>query len=292
MPELPEVETIRADLAEVLPGDTIAAVTATLPKILRGVPAERWAAHLEGLKLAGVRRRAKLLIIDFADSSDSLLIHLKMTGQLFWQDKEAVGVIAGGHTQGKPDDNFQLPNKYTHATFEFESGARLYFNDLRQFGYLEIAGPERVAAAIKKFGREPLDKDFTLDYLAAGFERRPRSILKAALLDQGFIAGLGNIYVDEICFRAGVRPDRRVGTLDEEEIERLWRQMPIVLKEAIKARGTTFNTYRDSKGRRGSFTRRLRVYGRGGQPCVNCGTAIIKTKVAGRGTHYCPRCQK
>jgi len=290
MPELPEVETVRSDLAEVLPGDSIVSIDVLLPKMLRIPLGDDLHQQVVGQQIRNVRRRAKLIILEL-DNDRYLIMHLKMTGQLFWQGADEHQLIAGGHTLSKDELPSGHPNKYTHVIFHLKSGAVLLFNDMRQFGYVELADDDRIRQIDNTYGPEPLTADFTWEAFYGAISRRPRSVLKAALLDQKVLAGLGNIYVDEACFRAGIRPQTRVGDISRRRLKELWRVIPMLLDEAVQLRGTTFNSYRDGRGRRGSFVSKLAVYGRADEPCLKCGTQIEKTRVAGRGTHFCPRCQ-
>lgn len=290
MPELPEVETVRRDL-EVLVGQTLKNLKIITPKTASH-PAAFFKAALLGKRVKEIGRRGKLLIVSFV-SGEQLLIHLKMTGQLIY---EAPGrKIAGGHSE-RPGSYEEavggpLPNHHTRAILEFSRG-RLFFNDLRRFGYLKLVTQEELTLIIaKNYGPEPLEKEFSLAYLSASLKRRKRNI-KAVLLDQKVIAGLGNIYVDESLFAAGILPGRLAPSLKPQEIAKLHQAINRIIKQAINFRGTTFSDYVDSRGRRGNFSQKLMVYGRGQKSCLVCGRPLIKSKLAGRGTHYCPNCQK
>lgn len=290
MPELPEVETIRRDLAGVLVGKKIKDVVVRKAKMARG-GSRRLTKALVGQRVASVERRAKLLMLRLEPSNHYLLLHLKMTGQLTYQD--ANEVIAGGHSWRALEQELpapSLPDKHTHIIFSFTGGAKLYFNDLRQFGYVQVVSPEEKAVIERTYGIEPLTAAFTLEAFRQALGRRAAP-LKAVLLNQAVIAGLGNIYVDEVCFAAGVGPQRRVNRLTHDEVARLWRACTKIIERAIKYRGTTFNTYRDSRGRRGNYLEHLQVYGRMGEPCRRCAGVVKRVTVAGRGTHYCPSCQ-
>ena len=173
----------------------------------------------------------------------------------------------------------------------FADGARLHFNDLRAFGYMKIVQKEEMERVKERFGIEPLTTSFTLAEFTNRLKERKTSI-KAALMNQALFAGLGNIYADESCFAAGIRPARRAVALTRQEIKRLYEAIQRVLKRAIKERGTTFNNYLDPYGRKGNFIKQLKVYGRGGEACKRCQTTLKKIKVAGRGTVFCPRCQR
>ncbi|MSU75257.1 MAG: hypothetical protein EXS55_01975 [Candidatus Magasanikbacteria bacterium] len=235
--------------------------------------------------------------------------------------KSGMTVVAGGHKLSEKDID-TLPNKWTRIVFVFADGGELFFNDLRLFGYMKLATQSEVDAALKKYGPEPpltlpspvgrggdspllagegrrvrsrsqdAGKDFTLSYFSSLFKKRKNTNLKALLLNQELIAGLGNIYVDEVCFVAGVKPTRRVGSITKAEQQKLFHAIPKILTEALKHRGTTFRNFLDSSGKKGNYTDFLMVYDRDGQPCKRCGKIILKTKAAGRGTHFCPKCQK
>jgi len=247
MPELPEVETIRQDLAAVVVDKPIERVRVTLPKIVQPAPAS-FTRSLRGKQFASIQRRGKLLLFSLRDSDRALLVHLKMTGQLIYVAGDEV--IAGGHslspqpTSGPTAYGGALPNKYTHVAMTFTDGCQLYFNDLRQFGYMRLVDAAGRAAAEAQFGVEPLSNDFTVEYLRDVLRGRSTS-LKAVLLDQSRIAGLGNIYVDEAAFYAGVRPTRRAGRVTKAEAVKLHRGIRHVLQQALKHRGTTFNSFTD-----------------------------------------------
>jgi len=291
---MPEVETIAADLSDNLSGQKIISVDLISSKSAKNAPAF-FKKNLINASVKKVSRRGKLLIFEL--SKNYLLIHLKMTGQLIYLDQKIR--VAGGHSLGnKKTASFEdsvggkLPNKHTRVVFNFKSGAQLFFNDLRRFGYLKIVTPDELAMILKNsYGPEPLTPEFTFKYLENLLAKRKTKI-KALLLDQKLVAGLGNIYVDEALFEAGVRPERLAYTLKVAEIKKLFLAINFLIKKAIKHRGTTFSNYVDSKGQKGNFSRFLKVYGRKDEKCVKCGGSIKKIKLAGRGTHYCPHCQK
>lgn len=287
MPELPEVETIKNDLASVLVGLIVAAVDVRLPKMVKS-NRHMFARTLPGQRISSLARRGKLLIVELEGGDRYLLIHLKMTGQLMYRRGEQV--IAGGHSQrGMPVD--YLPNNYSHIIFSFTDGSKLFFNDMRQFGYVKLVSAQEKEDELSVYGVEPLAAAFTVNVLRERLKGR-RVALKSVLLDQSVIAGLGNIYVDEACWRAGVRPQRRADRLTIAETQRLHRGIVTIIRLAIKHRGTTFNNYRDAHGRTGNFVRRLKVYGRAGEVCRRCrSTKLNRVVVAGRGTVYCSQCQ-
>lgn len=287
MPELPEVETIRRGLLPHLIGQTISEVEVRKSKIV-SPDISAFSRILEGNAFADLQRRGKLLIGRLEQGEYSVLIHLKMTGQLIWRDPSGEQV-AGGHPW--PEYNAELPNKYSHIIVSFANGARLFFNDLRQFGFWKLATPEEVAAARSRYGLEPLTEEFTLENFSHRLTSR-KGILKSVLLNQEIFSGLGNIYVDEVCFYAQVRPERRIETLTPEEIGRLHAGCQTIIAHAIEQRGTTVESFTDASGQRGNYSDFLQVYKQEGKLCQRCGQAkIVKTKLAGRGTHYCPNCQ-
>lgn len=193
-------------------------------------------------------------------------------------------MIIGGH----PED----PKKYTRASFDFTDGSKLFFNDLRKFGWLKLVNQIEAQKIFDAHGVEPLTKQFTLNVFHGILERYPKRKIKQLLLDQTLIAGLGNIYVDEACFRARILPTRVVRRLASNNIRKLHQAIIAVLKASIKMKGTSARNYRRANGERGGFVPHLNVYGRAGQPCKRCGTLIKKIKLNGRGTHFCPKCQK
>lgn len=284
MPELPEVETIRRDLERVLLGKDITDVSIRNKRLVRGDQVT-FLAHTIGNQFSRISRRGKLLQFHLAHSDQVLHIHLKMTGQLICQI--AGGFIAGGHPSAKIE---ALPNAYTHVIFTFEDGTVLYFNDVRTFGYVALMSPQAHVDALAKFGPEPFDEALTSSAFQEALSGK-RSV-KAVLLDQSVIAGIGNIYADEICFRALVLPQRRVDTLSRQEKKRLYNAMRSIIKLAVEKRGTTFSNFVDAAGKKGGYMGYLKVYGRKGERCFRCGsTPISKIVVAGRGTHYCALCQ-
>ncbi len=286
MPELPEVETVRAQLWQRLQGKTVESVKVLNLKSTRNDAG--FARKLKGLTLRDIDRVGKLLIFSFKERPDRfLLAHLKMTGQLFVVDKKGEVRAQGGHET--PHDH-TLPNRHTRVVIGFEGGTTLYFNDQRIFGYLHLTNGAGSQAARARFGPEPHADDFDIEYFTKGLQKSGRNI-KALLLDQTFVAGLGNIYVDEALFRAGLRPARLAKSITPAEAKKLAREAGKVLKEGIKHGGTTFQSFKDSTGAKGNYTKKLKVFARHGQPCLTCGTIITKTRVAGRGTHYCEHCQ-
>lgn len=287
MPELPEVETVRLQLRRGLVGKTIRRVTVLHKKTTRHNP--HYAEDLIGKTIAEIDRIGKLMIFSFVGEDDFfLLAHLKMTGQFFVVSGGAI--TGGGHSMTEADVKI-LPGRHTRVAYDFTDGTKLYFNDMRLFGYVATATAAEVAVARGGFGPELIDPDFDDVWFIAKIRTRKTSV-KAALLDQSFVAGLGNIYADEALWRAGVRPMRRADTLTKKEAAALRAAARDVMQESIAVGGTTFQHFVDTDGQTGNFTQFLNVFGKQGTPCPRCGKPIVKTRVAGRGTHYCPGCQK
>ena len=272
MPELPEVETVRRTLLEGgLAGLAIRDVRVLHPGAVRWPEPARFAAELRGRRIDGVSRRGKFLLLDLGGRT--LACHLRMTGRLWLAAREDA-----------------LPS-HTHVVFELSDGRDLRFRDVRRFGGFSLLEADGAMAPelLARLGPEP--EDLTPAALAQACARRPRSTVKALLLDQSVVAGLGNIYADEALHRARVHPARTCGSLSEKERGAVLRALRAVLRDALRHRGTTFLDFRDGAGEPGAFQDFLRVYRREGLPCRRCGTPIQKTRVAGRGTHLCPRCQ-
>ncbi|MDD5071848.1 MAG: bifunctional DNA-formamidopyrimidine glycosylase/DNA-(apurinic or apyrimidinic site) lyase [Patescibacteria group bacterium] len=289
MPELPEVETIKNDLKKRILGKLIIGVEIRGKKAVKSRPVD-FIKILKGGSFSGLDRIGKLLIFELADKKNFLLIHLKMTGQLIYCGEG--GIVAGGHETGREgDETGALPGKHTRLIFSFKDKAGLFFNDLRKFGYAKIVNKKELEKIKGGYGPEPLAKKFTLMALERVLEGKNAPI-KAILLNQGLIAGIGNIYADEALFEAGIKPDRRAGSLSGKEKEALFKAINKVIKKAIKYRGTTFSNYVDPSGRRGGFIKLLKVYHREGEKCKRCGGLIKKIKTAGRGTRFCEKCQK
>ncbi len=302
MPELPEVEIVVRNLRMRILNKKINKINILLPRIVKSRSLKK---ILLGNKFVNVERIGKLIVITL-ERGGYLLAHLKMTGQLIYfshptsppapllrkergtkSSKQII--IVGGHNDGiKPEE---MPGRWTRVIFIFSDRSKLYFNDLRTFGYLRIVNSKELEIVKSKFGVEPLGIELTLNLLKEKIKFRKTSI-KALLLNQQVIAGLGNIYVDEILFAAGVMPTRVANSLKTREIKSIYNTIRPILKKAIKARGTTFNNFVDADGNIGNFVSQLKVYGRNGKKCKKCASIIKKLKVAGRGTHYCPDCQK
>lgn len=288
MPELPEVETVRRGLYELIIGRKVTKVAHDNPKSFPNASADV-KNFLIGATISDVRRRAKVLMIDLS-SDYSLVIHLKMTGQLVFRSKEAV--FGAGHPSGSLVG--ELPDRSTRVTFEFTDGSHLYFNDQRKFGWVKLLPTLEIPNIdfMQKVGPEPLEADFTAEQFAERFQRRAKTSIKAALLDQTVVAGVGNIYADESLWGAKIHPRRLVGSLSQAEFKNLYTELRSVMNLAIEKGGSTDKNYVNAEGKRGSYMDFARVFRREGQSCPRCGTPIIKFKHAGRGTHICPQCQR
>lgn len=281
MPELPEVETIRRGLADYIVGKKIIGVEVLCEKSFCGN-----AKDVIGKKVIGIRRYGKALVVDLAGGV-SMMIHLRMTGQLIYDGAER---YAAGH----PSENFvdTLPNKQTRVVIKFADGV-LYFNDQRKFGFVKVLLTNDVEkdGFISKLAKEPWQ--MSTRELYEKLQRHPKSCIKAVILDQTVICGLGNIYADEALYMAGIHPMRRAGTLNMEEVERLLESARKVMTESIESGGSTMATYVRADGTRGDYLEKFaKVYRRDGEKCPRCGEKIEKIRVAGRGTHICPKCQK
>ncbi len=274
MPELPEVETIRRDLARLVRGKTIRSVV--IKQSMRGAD-RRILRALRGSTVFRIARRGKLLIFELRrtvrSASTYLLAHLMMTGRLLF------GTARGA------------THHYTRAIIFFTDGSTLTFTDVRRLGWMEVVDEEGLRSLVRRFGIEPLTSTFTLSAFRTALGRR-RASVKGVLLDQRTIAGLGNIYADEACFNAGVRPDRAADSLTNTELCQLHRACIVVVRQALQSRGTTFATFLDGRGRAGGFGEFLAVYGRAGKRCRRCRRGVIaKVRLASRGTSFCPTCQ-
>ncbi len=288
MPELPEVETIRRGLAPRLIGKTIEEITVRESKMFSGDE-----EAVIGRYISELRRHGKLLVF-ILDDGHAITVHLKMTGQLIWKPAKSASeeAVMGGHpSEGYLDP---LPHKHTHVVIDFSDGSTLYFNDLRKFGMMSVLDEKGLEELhfIQKLGPEPLDKEFTSDYLAQQIKKHPRVPIKSFLLDQTNIAGLGNIYADESLFRAAILPVRLSGSLTSGEVRNLHAAIGETLELALLYGGSSEKDYVNAIGEKGTYLKIAQVYHRTGQQCVRCleGT-IERVKVAGRSTHYCPECQ-
>ena len=272
MPELPEVETVRRGLDAQIVGRSFDRISyLEWPRTIATPEPEVLSLRIAGQRVVAVRRRAKFLVIDL-DGGDHLVVHLRMTGQL---------MVAPG---AAPRERF------ARVAFAFLDGDELRFSDIRRFGRIELYDDAGLAGRFGDLGPEPLGDDWTAEAFVAALAAR-RTRLKPLLLDQTFLAGLGNIYVDEALFRARLHPLATADTVSAEQARALYGAIRDLLTDAISSGGTTFSNYRDAYGQEGDYYERRRVYDRAGAPCPNCGDQIIRIVVGGRGTHLCPTCQ-
>jgi formamidopyrimidine-DNA glycosylase len=270
MPELPEVETVARGLRERLIGRTITSITADWPRSIVCPPLDVFREQVTGRRILAVGRRGKYVVISL--NRGYLLIHLKMSGRLRIVDPEVE------------------PDRHTHTVFHLDDGRHLHFRDTRKFGRVYLV--DEIEQVTARLGPEPLADDFSLDRFRQILVRR-KGRLKSLLLNQEFLAGLGNIYADEALFAARLHPLRTADSLDSAEQERLYRAIRSVLNAAIISRGTTLDDrgYTDVNGAAGAYQERIAVYGQHGQPCPACGTPVARLVLGGRSTHFCPRCQ-
>lgn len=283
MPELPEVETVRRTLEPHLLDRRVVALEVLDPRVLR-YPADpaRFSARLVGRRVVALGRRGKYLRLHLdeggpgeGDASTEWIVHLRMAGRLYWQAPPF------------------RDERFLRARVRLDDESALDYIDMRVLGgmYRPDAGGVGTPDGLVSLGPEALGAEFSPAVLARALRGRSAS-LKAVLLDQRTVAGLGNIYVDEALHQAALHPARRAGSLGRADVERLHRAIQAVLREGIRAQGVSFSLYRDGEGRKGEMGERLLVYGRAGQPCYTCGALIARSRVAGRGTAHCPRCQR
>jgi formamidopyrimidine-DNA glycosylase len=272
MPELPEITVISEDVAALAVGREVLRAAVFRPDVTNVEP-EEFGRRLVGRTLRGTGRRGKIIVLDFGEVIG--LVHLVISGRVLrlpeWRE----------------------PDRMSTAVLEFGGGREpvvLAFTRL-WLGYFDLyePGEEDGHPLISRLGPDPFSEDFTVEYLASALNRK--ASVKGLLLDQSVVAGLGNIYVDEVLFAAGVHPSRKANTLTGAEIQTIHAAIRDILRRAIELRGTTFDSYHDAFGETGEFQHQLKVFTRAGEPCPNCGTEIMKTRVAGRGTHHCPACQ-
>jgi formamidopyrimidine-DNA glycosylase len=269
VPELPEVETIVCDLRLLLTGETIGAVDILWERTIGAPAPAEFAAQLVGQRIGSVDRRGKFVVLHLEQGD--LLVHLRMTGQLL--------VTAADE---EPDRR--------HLRVALQLGnRRLLFVDTRKFGRMYLV--QDASSILGDLGVEPLDASFTSGYLAGCLQGR-RAPIKSLLLNQRLVAGIGNIYADEVLFAAGVSPSRRACTLGQAEVEALHLAIGRELRRGIRNRGTTISDYRDANGCPGEHHEFLQAYGRSGQPCLRCGAEIVRSRVGGRSSYYCPCCQR
>jgi len=312
MPELPEVEIVVRELKKSLTNQTIKEIKRVRAKSLSfsdGLTLKK----LKSLKILNLTRRGKGIIINLTKDI-SLLIHLKMTGQLIYtplslssrasslsprvsslSSRAKSRDLTNRLNLGHPTADFlnSMPSKHTRVIFKLSQGV-LYFNDQRLFGWIKAMPTKKVAenSFIKNLGLDALSKSFTANVLQQIIKKRPKSPIKSVILDQSNIAGIGNIYANESLFLAGIRPNRKASTLNKNEIKKLTLSIKQILKKGIRYSGTTVSNYKTAKGTPGRMQNYLKVYKRDGLPCKKCKTLIKKIKTAGRSSYLCPHCQK
>jgi formamidopyrimidine-DNA glycosylase len=270
VPELPEVETVVRGLREPLIGRTVLSVWYDWSRVIHSPDPEQFAARIAGQTFRAVNRRAKYILCQL--DHDILVVHLKMTGQLYVT----------------PNDAAHNADRWVHFRLQLDGGQQLRFSDMRKFGFVALT--PTFEALAPKLGPEPLEDEFTAAVLKARMSRHHKAI-KALLLDQAFVAGVGNIYADEALHRAGIHPLRPADELTDAEIARLHDAIRVTLLRGIDREGASISSYRKPDGTPGDMQNHFIVYDREGEPCLNCGQPIEKIRVAQRGTHYCPQCQ-
>ncbi|MFB4166690.1 DNA-formamidopyrimidine glycosylase [Virgibacillus sp. JSM 102003] len=274
MPELPEVETIRNTLKRFVINKTIADVSVLWPNIIkRPDDTEQFKHIVTGQTIHDIKRKGKFLLFQLDESV--LVSHLRMEGKYSVHPSEEPMI------------------KHTHVVFGFTDGEELRYNDVRKFGTMHVfnKGDELNHKPLNQLGPDPFDEKFTLDYFYKKLKKTER-VIKAALLDQSIVTGLGNIYVDETLFRANVHPLKKASRLSKKEVKAIQEQAILTLKDAVAQGGTTIRSYVNGQGEMGMFQQELFVYGQENQPCKQCGRPIVKMKIGGRGTHVCISCQK
>jgi formamidopyrimidine-DNA glycosylase len=284
MPELPEVETIRLGLQKHLVGHKIVDVDIRLPRIFSGD-----SRKIIGGKIIAARRFGKGLLIDL-DNGYSIAVHVKMTGQLLYKEVSRVPQVS--RVPRAKVDVKMLPDAYTHVVFSLDKGSFLYFRDMRQFGWVKNLSTKdaKILPFFKSLGPEPL-KDLTREKFKAILSRN-KTTIKVLLMDQKKISGIGNIYANDALFVAGIDPRRYSASLTQTEQAKLFEAIEQVLKKGLEAGGASEWSYVDVLGGSGSYQNFFQVYGMRGLPCKNCGTIIEKITLGGRGTFFCPKCQK
>lgn len=308
MPELPEVQTVVSELNKKLKGRKIKRVAVNMGKIISVGPqtvsnirdisqktVNEFVRLLTGRKFESVRRRGKMLIFD-VDGPLSLLVHLKMTGQFIFEDKaQAKKTGSKYRILNKLTAPFvKLPTKHTHVVFYFTDGSTLYYNDLRQFGYLRIVKDADIGKVkeFKDYGPEPLEKSFTFEVFRGALKNRKKIPIKLALMDTKVVVGIGNIYSDEILYHAKILPDRKVESMTPKELKAVFDQIKPVLLTGVKYKGSSVGDFIRTDGKWGSMGKHHFVYGRKNKPCLGCGTIIKSMKLGGRTSSFCPKEQK
>lgn len=290
MPELPEVQTIVDDLNKKVAGRRIIKTWTDWPKLIKSPSSKQFQRLIKGKKIIRVKRRAKNLLFYFSDDY-MMLLHLKMTGHLLlgkWKvaGKKVIPIA--------PKEMIEDPyNKYIHLIFYLDKNKMMAFSDLRKFGKIVFGKKEKIEnlPELQKLGPEPLDEKFKFSEFKKIISRERRKV-KQVLMDQGVIAGIGNIYADDILWLSKIHPLKPANKLSDKELRALWMAISKILNKSLKLRGTSISDYRDLAGKRGSYSDYILVYRREGEPCNRCKTKIKRIKLGGRSAHFCPACQK
>lgn len=274
MPELPETETIARDLDRAIAGRTVESAKVARPDVLREVSPRTFSRRLKGVRILRSWRRAKLIVTDLS-SGDRLVVQPRFTGAMIVEDESSDPSLF----------------RYSTLKLRLDDGRGLHYCDVRRLGTVALMNEQRFGEYAGALGIEPLDQTFTGPQLS-GVLRVSSQPVKKVLMDQKRVAGIGNIYANEALWRAGIDPSRAASSIDAASAARLRDEIVHVLEESIEARGTSFRDYRDARGERGSFAEQLQAYGRGGEPCLRCGSKLILTHaIDGRATVFCARCQ-
>jgi formamidopyrimidine-DNA glycosylase len=292
MPELPEVETIKRDLFSNVVGKKITDINFLWPGILKGTNIKEFRRLVVGQKILNVNRRAKMIDIMMSNGY-SLLLHMKMTGHLIVAGAEwKVDKMGKWVKRGNAESPLYDPlNQYIRAIFWLSDGNILAFSDLRKFGYIKLVDKGELEEIYNTYGEEPLTGDFNIEYLRSILDNNNLAI-KKILMDQKQISGIGNIYADEILWDAKIHPLTRGKNISASDVTKLYNAIENILKDAVRLRGTSTSDFRDTSGRKGGYGDILKAYKRNGQPCQRCEREIERIVVGGRGTHFCPHCQK
>jgi formamidopyrimidine-DNA glycosylase len=298
MPELPEVESLRRSLKPYIIGKTIQSITVHKPKLVSGSGTVRQPLDYKkqefetnpiGAQITDITRVAKNLILHLSNGQ-VILVHLKMTGQLVYQDENQNKVLGGHPIQASEN---QLPNQHSHIIFELNQGT-LYYNDVRMFGYVLLYPNLETIYQLghfDKIGLDPFDSNFTSEYLYKNLKTK-KSKLKTVLLNQVIVTGLGNIYADEVCFKASILPTRMTNTLNKKEVSKLYNAITEIIPKAVEMGGSSIANYIMADGSRGTYAREHKVYGKAGNQCVVCDQTLQKTTINSRTTVFCQFCQK
>lgn len=294
MPELPEVETTIKYLREKIKGEKIIGLWSDSPKLFKGCSQKGFKELVVGEKIKAISRRAKYVIFHLS-SKKTIVAHQRMSGHFLvgkWKKEKDDWVPQGN------EDLKDRYNQYLHVIFELDSGKMLALSTLRKFSTLSLyekeiprdPGKEPEIEELNKLGPEPFSDEFSWEYFKGSLENR-RAAIKTILMNQEIVGGIGNIYSDEILWRAKINPKRKVNELSNKELKRVYKNILPVLKKALKLEGTSTSDYRKPSGQKGGYTEERKVYQREGEPCPRCGASIERTKISGRSAHFCPQCQ-